>query len=520
MNRHFVFFLTSLSLCLTIFSKPTPLVPNQVVVVYNSTLPESKALAEFYALNRLIPTSNLIGLEVPEKTTIDRLTYEKAIRQPLVKKFMENQWWELSKDQNGTSVPFKTKIRCIALIKGIPLRISREAVPKDEESSTRQFKKQNEASIDSELSLMGVSNHPIGGVIPNPCYNKEISAATNPSEFMVMVGRIDANTYDHCNRMILDALDVEKEGLWGMTYLDLWTRGGSYKLGDDWIENITKASINSATPTIVDRMKNTFVTNYPMRDAAVYFGWYTQHRNGPFLNDQMKFKKGAIAAHLHSFSGAQLLNPAKNWSVGLIDRGAAATLGNVWEPYLGFTHRFDIFYDRLLKKYSLVEAAYMSINVLSWQNIVIGDPLYRPFKTTTVRTNAMVNDRDYKLIRYAQSRFPDPKIRLAELLKAAERTKSGTVYEMVAFHTLEGGNSEQAAKGFRRAKELFTDSADKLRQDLHLVELERRRDKITDAIKILKQAKKAYKDIPEVTAVEGLLTILDPPSPPLTKPKN
>ena len=74
----------------------------------------------------------------------------------------------------------------------IPIRISREAVPKDEESSTRQFKKQNEASIDSELSLMGVSNHPIGGVIPNPCYNKEISAATNPEKFMVMVGRIDA----------------------------------------------------------------------------------------------------------------------------------------------------------------------------------------------------------------------------------------------------------------------------------------------------------------------------------------
>ena len=90
---------------------------------------------------------------------------------------------------------------------------------------------------------------------------------------------------------------------------------------------------------------------------------------------------------------------------------------------------------------------------------------------------------------------------------------------MVAFHTLEGGKTEDAAKGFKRAKELFTDSADKLRQDLHLVELERRRDKIPDAIKILKQAKKAYKDIPEVKAVEGLLTILDPPAPPATKPK-
>lgn len=513
--RHLFFLL----LCLPAFSNPVPLLPGQVVVVYNSSIPESKELAEFYALNRRIPATNMIGLEITEKASIDRKTYETTIRQPLVKKFTENQWWKLGKDQNGNSVPLQTRIRCIALMKGMPLRISRGPIPKNEESATRQFKKQNEASIDSELSIMGAIGHPIGGAIPNPCFNKEISAATNPAQFMVMVGRVDANTYDHCKRMILDALDVEKEGLWGMTYLDLWTRGANYKLGDDWIENIAKASINSATPTIVDRMKNTFVTNYPMRDAAVYFGWYTQHRNGPFLNEKMKFQKGAIAVHLHSFSGAQLLNPAKNWSVGLIDRGAAATLGNVWEPYLGLTHRFDIFYDRLLKGYSLVEAAYMSVNVVSWQNIVVGDPLYRPFKTTTVRTDAMVKNRDYKLIRYAQTKFPDPKVRLAELIKAAEKTKSGTIYEMIAFHTLEGGNSEQAAMGFKRAKELFSDPSDKLRQDLHLVELERRRKNIPAAIAILKQVKTAYKDIPEVRAIDGLLTILDPPAPPPTKPK-
>ena len=508
-----------LAFCLPAFSKPSPLLPGQVVVVYNSTLPESQELAEFYALNRRIPTTNLIGLEVTEKATIDRETYESKIRKPLVKKFVENKWWQVGKNQNGNAVPLQTEIRCMVLLKGIPLRISRSPIPESEEAEKRQFKKQNEASIDSELSIMGALEHPIGGVIPNPCFQKEVSAATNPAAFMTMVGRIDANTYDHCKRMVLDALDVEKEGLWGRTYLDLWTRGANYKLGDDWIENIAKASINLATPTIVDRMKNTFVTNYPMRDAAIYFGWYTQHRNGPFLNDEMKFQKGAIAVHLHSFSGAQLLNPAKNWSVGLIDRGAAATLGNVWEPYLGLSHHFDIFYDRLLKGYTLVEAAYMSINVLSWQNIVIGDPLYRPFKTTTVRPDAMVKDRDYKLIRYAQTKFPDPKVRLTQLLKAAEKTKSGTVYEMIAFHTLEGGQSDQAIKGFKRAKELFTDPADKLRQDLHLVELERRRKDTKAAIAILKKAKAAYKDIPEVKAIDGLLTILDPPAPPPTKSK-
>ncbi|MFT6863997.1 MAG: hypothetical protein ACJAVK_002559, partial [Akkermansiaceae bacterium] len=388
-------------LSLPVIAKPTPLLPSQVVVVYNSNLEKSRELAEFYALNRSIPASNLIGLEVTEKATIDRSTYEATIRKPLVAKFTAKQWWEIGKDDNGVSSPRETKIRCLVLIKGMPLRISRAPIPAGEDAKTRQFNTQNEASVDSELSLMGVSDYPLGGFIPNPCFNKEISAATNPAKFMLMVGRLDANTFEHCNRIILDSLDTEKEGLWGTTYLDLYQKGGNYKLGDDWIEAIAKASINSATPTIVDRMSNTFVTNYPMKKAALYFGWYTQHRNGPFLNKDMRFQKGAIAVHLHSFSAAQLLNPAKNWSVGLIDRGAAATLGNVWEPYLGATHQFHIFYKRLLQGYSLVEASYMSINVLSWQGIVIGDPLYTPYKTTTVTLSNMKSDRDFKLIRYA-----------------------------------------------------------------------------------------------------------------------
>ena len=110
----------------------------------------------------------------------------------------------------------KTKIRCIVLIKGIPLRISRQAVPKAEESTTRQFKKQNEASVDSELSLMGVINHPIGGVIPNPCYNtRNLCCGPTRCNSWSWLVELMPTTYDHCTRMILDALDVEKRTAFG-----------------------------------------------------------------------------------------------------------------------------------------------------------------------------------------------------------------------------------------------------------------------------------------------------------------
>lgn len=510
--------LLSALLCLPALAEPQPLLPDQVLVVYNASVPQSQELAEFYALNRHIPKANLIGLEVTEKATIDRKTYEDTIRKPLLGAFAKNNWWKIGKNAEGQEVPLETRIRCLVLIKGMPLRISRAPMPAGEDANTRQFNQQNEASLDSELSLMGVADYPIGGIVPNPCFNQEVSAATNPANFMLMVGRLDAHTYDHCTRIILDSLDVEKEGLWGTTYLDLCLKP-SYKMGDDWIDAIAKASINSATPTIVDRMSNTYVTNYPMNYAAVYFGWYSHNRDGPFLNPEMRFQKGAIAVHLHSFSAVQMLDPTKNWSAALIDRGAAATLGNVYEPYLGLSHQFHIFYDRLLKGYSLVEAGYMSINVLSWQNVVIGDPLYTPFKTKTVSLENMESDRDFKLIRYAQTKFPDPKERLTELLKAAERSKNGIVYEMIGSHTLEAGNYDQAIQGFNRAKQIFTHPSDKLRQDLHLVELERRRKNNAAAITILKTAKATYKDIPGTKAIDGLLTILDPPAPPATKSK-
>ena len=499
------------------FAATTPLLPGQVAVVYNSNLPQSKELAEFYALTRRIPASQVIGIATTEKATIDRGTFEKTIRRPLVKKFTDANWWTMGKDTNGISLPVQSQIRCIALMKGIPLRISRTPLPKGETEKTRQFNLNNEAAIDSELSLMGITNYPIGGAIPNPYFNKDFSAAQNPAKFMMMVGRIDAKNYDQCKRMILDAIDVEKDGLWGRTYLDFSKKGGGFAIGDKWVEEIAKASMAAGIPTITNRMSDTFVTNYPMTDAAVYFGWYTSHRNGPFLNEDFKFKKGAIAVHLHSFSAQQLINPTKNWSAALLDRGAAATLGNTWEPYLQLSHHFNIFYDRLIKGHSLIEAGYMSMNALSWQNIVIGDPLYRPFKTTSVSKETLNIDREYKLIRYAQSKFPDEQTRYKELLKVAEKSKNGTIYEMAGFRALDAENHDLAAQAFARAKTLFTAPADRLRQDLNLVEMERRQKNTAAALKILRRAKAEFKDIPEVKAVAGLLTILDPPAPPATK---
>jgi hypothetical protein len=66
----------------------------------------------------------------------------------------------------------------------------------------------------------------------------------------------------------------------------------------------------------------------------------------------------------------------------LVTRGAAATTGNVYEPYLDLTPHLDVLNERLLQGFTFAESVYMSLKVLSWMTTVVGDPLYRPFAGT------------------------------------------------------------------------------------------------------------------------------------------
>jgi hypothetical protein len=260
--------------------------------------------------------------------------------------------------------------------------------------------------------------------------------------------------------------------------------------------------------------------NFPLRDTALYFGWYDWNVTGPFINPSFKFKKGAIAVHLHSFSAMQLRDATKNWCAPLLAKGAAATLGYVYEPYLPLTQNFDIFNARLMAGYTLVEAAYMSVPVLSWQNIVLGDPLYRPFLHLDGSGEKADADREYRAIRLASMRWKDnPKQFEGMLREAADRMKSGVLLEASGLSLAARKEEEAAAENFRKAKLYYEDKPDRLRMDLHLAAMEREDGKKGEAIKLLRGARTLYADIPEALAAASWLMILDPPPPPPAPPQ-
>src|SRR5260221_6310928 len=62
-----------------------------VVVVYNSKMAESKAVADYYAKRRQVPASQVFGFELPATEAMTRAQYVEHLQKPLLKSLESNQ---------------------------------------------------------------------------------------------------------------------------------------------------------------------------------------------------------------------------------------------------------------------------------------------------------------------------------------------------------------------------------------------------------------------------------------------
>ena len=519
--------LTFAALTTVVRSVPVPPDPKTVAILYNKAVPESAALATWYAAKRSIPADNLIGLDLPTAPEISRKLFNETLLSPLRHEFDTRGWWRRDTDKNGIRLPVDNRIRVLTIVRGVPLKIQRTPQPappaakpgdppKPAPTPQNMMDAIDEASVDSELFLFGVEGVPIKGAIPNQYYNSLQSFANAKLPFQVLVGRLDGPDDATCRRMVEDALATEQTGLWGRAYVDI---ANKIPEGDNWLEAVAKACSDTGIPTIVDRFNDTFPTNYPMTEAALYFGWYAGHVDGPFLNPAFHFRRGAIAVHLHSFSASQLTNPAQNWSAPLLARGAAATVGNVYEPFLHLTHDLAVLNQRLLDGYTLVEAAAMATPAVSWQSTVLGDPLYQPFCHRDASGIKAESDRDFRALRLAMMEWGSNPAELDhKLALAATNLSSGTIQEARGLRALAAKDNAAATQRFQEAKTAYATPADRIRMDLHLVAMARAAGDKATAIQTLRSLRDTHSGVPEAAAATAWLNILDPPPPPPANP--
>ncbi len=366
---------------------------DEVVVVYNSRVPESRRVAEYYAERRQVPRSQVIGFELTAGEEISRKEFHDALQMPLLKKLEEAKLWRMVTVTNFATnqAPARavrkvgeSKIRYAVLCYGVPLKIpSDPALKEPAEDSLRPEFRRNEAAVDSELALLPCVRQdlPLAGPLQNPAYLTTNAAWLNPTNGVLMVTRLDGPTAGIARGLVDKALEAETNGLWGRAYFDLrGITGSAMKLGDDWIGGAAEACRIAGFETVVDTNEATFPPGFPMSQIAFYEGWYNENVSGPFTLPTVEFVPGAFAYHLHSFSAASLRETNHNWVGPLLAKGATITMGCVYEPYLGATPDVATFTTRLIfQRFTFGEAAYAGQLMLSWQTTVVGDPLYRPF---------------------------------------------------------------------------------------------------------------------------------------------
>ncbi|MGZ0654258.1 TIGR03790 family protein [Coraliomargarita sp. W4R72] len=378
---------------------------DEMVVVVNRNDPDSLAIGQYYARQRGIPESRIVQLSAPTEETISVTQYVETVANPLLNALLDNEWVkgvkDSSKDRYGRerlSVSIH-QIPFLVLIKGVPLRIAND--PTLIEASTANLPKQfqvNNGSVDGEVALLlAPPSTSMTALVPNPYFGKSSISATDANRIL-RVSRLDGPTKAKVINIIDRTLEAEKIGLMGRAYIDT---GGPHEKGDAWIR--AAGEMVEAAYFDVDFETTKRALDYRDRlDApAIYMGWYRSHAQAQWRAPSWPVPPGAIGFHLHSFSGTSVRD-TKTWLGAFISQGYCATVGNVYEPYLEYTHRPQILLAHLMAGGNFGEAVALSMPSLSWQSVAIGDPLYRPFKVSLA--DQLENSQNTTFAAYASIR--------------------------------------------------------------------------------------------------------------------
>jgi len=413
---NFRYFLVCLLVALSpagcFFSSPCrALEPSEILVIANSNAARSVELAKYYMQKRQIPRENIVTLRITDKETCSRFDYETKVAEP-VRKLLEQR-------------KEKWLVRCLVIMYGLPLKIAPPELTSSEKNTINELKQEQKnltiqlvvekndaekltrlkgelesinkkisnfnkradkrASLDSEIALVLQKDYPLSGWLPNPYFvGFKNTKPTIEKENVLMVSRLDGPSEKIVKRIIDDSILAEKKGLKGTAYFDArWPDPGDKKLSGYafYDQSIYRAADRVKKSGLMQVKVETTKELFPpgaCPDAALYCGWYSLAR----YVDAFVWSPGAIGYHIASSECTTLKRKnSRVWCKMMLEKGVAATIGPVGEPYVQAFAVPKIFFGFLTDGYlSLAESYIVSTPFLSWKMVLIGDPLYRPFK--------------------------------------------------------------------------------------------------------------------------------------------
>lgn len=333
--------------------------PAEFLLVRNASVKEGAAVAAAWRSWRGMEAAPEVLLRAPAEELIARGAYEREVAAP-IRAFL--------------ATPEGARVRWLVPVYGVPLGILEQA-GLDGTVSTEQ--QRNEAAVDSELALLRETTVKNGGWIESPLYDRD--RPLDAADALLGVIRLDGPTAELAAGLPEKAVLAELFGPGGRSFLD--TRGLTDENDGYGYRDVRMRTVRAAWERLglaFDHDDLPEVIDPSARDDFLHYeAWYAGDPSA--WRGRPRFRCGAIAVHLHSFAAHSLRNPFGYWVAPLLAAGATATFGTVFEPYtVGFPYE-GIFWDRIARGWTFGEAAVASSQLVSWQAVFIGDPLYRPY---------------------------------------------------------------------------------------------------------------------------------------------
>ena len=336
-----------------------------VLLVVNRKDAVSRQIADYYRPLRSVPAGNVCYLDSTSDEEIDWTAYQKYIELPV--------------GACLTKAGLREKVLYIVLTAGIPFKIAGTGGALDVAE---------QGSVDSELTLLYQklkgSKFPRKGALTNPFFGKRDAPFRHPQFPIYLVTRLAAYDWTDVKGMIDRALAARNRGRF---VIDL--QSADDDAGNDWLRN---AAILLPSARVI--LEETTRVLYDQKDVIGYASWGSNdhHRTRRWLGFQ--WLPGAIATEFVSTNMRTLKRPPDTWnyttwqdhehlwadspqglSADFIHEGATGASGNVYEPYLVGCARPDYVLPAYFDGRNLAESFYLGLAYLSWQGVVLGDPL-------------------------------------------------------------------------------------------------------------------------------------------------
>jgi uncharacterized protein (TIGR03790 family) len=347
-----------------------------ILVVANSASPASLEIVDYYASKRSIPADQILRLSLPVAEQIPRATYETLIERPIA------DWL--------TSHVAQDRILYIVLTKGVPLRVE----------GTNGINGLG-ASVDSELTLLYRKMSGIlvllNGSIKNPYFADDtpLTAAkpfTHRDQDIYLVTRLDGFTVADVKGLIDRSVTASKEGVIVLH----GTRELVESQPNLWLDKAAAAL--STMAGWKDRIvhDNTLAIPHDQQNVLGYYSWGSNDPRAALIrHPNLGFVPGAIGATFVNTDARTFQEPPAGWLPGgrqefagsrqsltgdLIRSGLTGVAGQIAEPYVSATIRPDVLFPAYISGFNLAESFYLATPALSWQTVVVGDPLTAPFR--------------------------------------------------------------------------------------------------------------------------------------------